>query len=129
MTWRTALILSVWLATWVPACAQQPGSCKTITYEGLAEKVPIPTFAGISSPGWVAGISVVAYGLPLGDPTGGHAQFINEPSPVTAAVFLNGSNDITFATPVSSVQYYYATAYSTTVTAYDASNNVLAQEA
>ena len=101
-------------------------SCKVIDYEGLAERVAIPTFNGVSAAGWVAGISVAAYGLPLGDFTGGHAQFINQPSGITVAVFINGTNDIFFANPVSSVQYYYATAYPTTLTAYDKGNNVIA---
>ena len=103
-------------------------SCRTITYEGVAEKQPIPVFNGVASAGWVAGISVLAYGLPLGNPSGGHAQFDNQPSGVTAAVFLNGSNnDITFATPISAFQYYYATGYPTQLTAYDSNGNILAQ--
>ena len=87
-----------------PRAASSGQTCKTVTYEGLADRANIPTISGISANGWIAGISVAAYGLQLGDHTGLHAQYINEPSPVTTAVFYNtNSDDITFSPPVSSV--------------------------
>jgi hypothetical protein len=97
-----------------------PGICKTYTYEGLPDRTQIPVFDGISAAGWVAGIS---------DAAGGTAQFINAPSGITVAVFLYGGTDaINFTAPVQSVQFYYATGFPTTVTAYDIDNNVLATE-
>ncbi|HEX3748291.1 MAG TPA: hypothetical protein VHW09_30390 [Bryobacteraceae bacterium] len=93
-------------------------SCKTYTFEGLPDRNPIPPFDGISANGWDSGIS---------ETQGGTAQFINAPSGITVAVFLGGGTDtITFTNPVQSVQYYYATAYATTLTAYDSNGTVVA---
>jgi len=95
--------------------AQPPGqSCKTYDFDGLPEQTQIPSFDGLSSPGWYAGIS-------------GIANLTNLPYGYTAAVFFQGGTDtLTFANPVESVQYYYATAYPTTLTAYDNMGNVVA---
>ncbi len=106
-------------------------SCSVINFEGLDEKVSIGKFQGIASAnGWVSGITVEAYGYAMGDPRGfSHAQFVDPPSGITVAVFLNGNNnDITFDTPVSRVSYYYATGYNTVLTAYDSQGNQLASQ-
>jgi hypothetical protein len=72
----------------------------------------------MSAAGWVAGISFQA---------GGTAQFIGAPSGDTVAVFLNGGTDqITFAAPVQSIQFSYATGYASTLTGYDQNGNVVA---
>jgi beta-lactam-binding protein with PASTA domain len=94
--------------------------CKLYTFEGLPNQVQIPSFDGITATGWYSGIS---------DAAGGTAQFINAPSGITAAVFYaGGTDDIDFAVPVGSVQFWYATGYAFTVTAYDQNGNVVASE-
>ena len=103
------------------AAASSGESCKTYTFNGLPDKTQIPSFDGISAPGWVSGISVA---------DGGTAQFIDAPDDdSTVAVFLGGgTNTINFAAPVESVQYYYATAYATTLAAYDSNGNLITSE-
>ncbi len=95
------------------------GSCKLYAFEGVPDRTSIPSFDGISAPGWVGGIT--------DEVAGGTAQFINAPSGDTVAVFLNGGTDqINFASPVQSIDFYYATAYATTLTGYDSNGNVVA---
>lgn len=117
MTSRVAIVLAGFL-TVATAHAQSGQVCRTIDYEGIPNQQQVPAFNGVSAGGWVGGISYAA---------GGTAQFVNPPSGITVAVFLNGqSNTITFSSPVTRVQYYYATAYAFTVTAYNTAGNVVA---
>ena len=61
-----------------PALAQaaQGEECSLITFEGLGNVAPIPTFDNISLPGWLAVIDADA---------GGSGNIANEPSPSTIA--------------------------------------------
>jgi hypothetical protein len=96
--------------------------CRTVTFYGVRDQIQIPTFNGISST-WVGGVSQPELG--------GQAYFYNEPSRTGYAAVLvtNEVNTITFASPVASVSFYYATGFNSTVTAYDSSNNPLAEQA
>ncbi len=97
-------------------------ACQYVDFFGVRDKAPIPAFAGITSSGWVGGISFQVQG--------GQAQFTPPPGADDyAAVFLNGqTNVINFSVPVASVTYVYATYYNTTVTAYNSANQIVLQQ-
>jgi hypothetical protein len=101
--------------------------CNLITFEGMGNDVPI---------GVVPGPVTVTFGASwlsiIDADNGGSGNFANEPSPSTAAYFLD-TNDISVSLSPS-VQYleffYSASSISLpiTVTAYDAGNNVVDSE-
>ena len=98
---------------------QNGRSCTVVTFEGLGDIQPIPTFEGITSPNWLSLIE---------GSVGGSGNFSNEPSWFTTAFWLDPSpsQDILFAKPMSNVSFYYASLPGLGLTAYDAGNNVVA---
>lgn len=104
---------------------QQTATCGLITFgEFGGDRQPIPpTNLGFTTvtfgTGWLTLVDVGA---------GGTGDFINEPSPFTAAFYLEGYsyNDIFFSNPVSSTSLYYAAYFGITIEAYDINDNLIA---
>jgi hypothetical protein len=92
--------------------------CITITFEGLGNQAPVPAIQGINSPGWLSLIDA---------DVGGTGNFANEPSPQTIMFWLGSNPSIVLDQPASKVEFYYSTAVTLSVTAYDDKNNVIAQ--
>lgn len=106
-----------------PSQAAQPGeSCTYVDFEGVGNQSPIPEFDGISSPNWLGIIDQDA---------GGTGNIAFEPSPSTVAFWLGGatgtgsSRDIVFADPVALVRFFYTSAVTTQITAFDADGNIV----
>ena len=104
--------------------SQEPGhTCSTIDFEGIGDLDPIPKFDGITSPDWLGIIDFDA---------GGTGNFAFEPSPSTVAFWLGGetgtgsSRDILFEHPVSIVEFFYASAVTTNLDAFDVNGNLVA---
>ena len=94
-------------------------SCTLITFEGLGDLQAIPTFYGISLPDWLSIIQ---------DTAGGSGNFANAPSGVTIAFWLDGnptSQSINIPNGASQISLYYSSYYAITLSAYDASGNLL----
>jgi hypothetical protein len=92
--------------------------CITITFEGLRNGGPVPSIEGINSPGWLSLIDADA---------GGGGNFANEPSPETIMYWLGANPSIVLDHPASKVEFYYSTATTLVVTAYDENNNSITQ--
>lgn len=90
-------------ASVTPRTTNEPGKeCSLITFEGIGDVSPVPTFDNIELPGWLGIIDSDA---------GGQGNFANEPSPSTIAFWLYGnasSQDINFASPVAEVSFRYS---------------------
>lgn len=91
--------------------------CTSVDFEGVDNLQPVPEFEGIRSPDWLGIIDADA---------GGTGNFAFEPSPETIAFWLGGptgtgsSRDIVFDEPASVVEFFYASAVTTRLTAFDA---------
>jgi hypothetical protein len=98
---------------------ESSSSCTLITFEGLGDLAAIPTFEGISFPGWLSIIS---------DTVGGDGNFANAPGGDTIAFWLYGnptSQNILIPNGASSVSFYYSSYYPITLSAYDSNGNLL----
>ena len=101
------------------APAQNGSSCTFLTFEGLGNLATIPTFQGISLPGWLSIID---------NADGGTGNFADAPSGVTIAFWLYGnptSQNIQIPAGASSISFYYSAYYPITVSAYDSVGNLV----
>lgn len=92
--------------------------CTTITFEGLADLAAVPAIEGINSPGWLSLIDFDA---------GGNGNFAHEPSPETIMFWLGSDPSIVLDKPASRVAFFYSTAVTLIVTAFDKDSNQIAQ--
>ncbi|MGD2114464.1 MAG: hypothetical protein PVG07_05400, partial [Acidobacteriota bacterium] len=96
--------------------------CTTIDFEGVGDLSAIPVFDGITSPDWLGIIDADA---------GGSGNIAFEPSPETIAFWLGGedgtgsSRDILFDEPAAVVEFFYASAVTTRLEAFDSSGRLL----
>ncbi|MEP7027683.1 MAG: hypothetical protein ABI960_03720 [Candidatus Eisenbacteria bacterium] len=101
-----------------------PEDCSLIGFEGVGNTNPVGTYVGpVTVTFGTSWLGVVDFDA------GGVGNFANEPSPSTAASFLD-QNDIgiTLSPPVRFVQFQYTAAAQSlpvTVYAYDSSNNLI----
>lgn len=99
--------------------AAVPGQqCTTLTFEGLADQVAVPSVSGINSPGWLSLID---------EDAGGTGNFANEPSPETVMFWLGSNPSIVLDVPASKIEFSYSTSVFLRVRAFDASNALIAQ--
>lgn len=97
--------------------------CTSVDFEGVDDVQPVPEFEGIRSPDWLGIIDADA---------GGSGNFAFEPSPETIAFWLGGptgtgsSRDIVFDEPASVVEFFYASAVTTRLTAFDSQGRQVA---
>ena len=103
--------------TLLPQTTVENGTvCTTIDFEGVGDQRPIPEFDGIRSPDWLGVIDFDA---------GGGGNFAHEPSPSTIAFWLGGatgtgsSRDIVLDQPAAVVDFFYASAVTTRMEAFD----------
>ena len=93
--------------------------CTTIDFEGISNLGAVPEFDGVTSPGWLGLIDADA---------GGSGNFAFEPSPETIAFWLGGapgSRDILIADPASRLEFFYASAVTVQLAAFDADGNLV----
>ena len=92
--------------------------CTTVTFEGLADNARVPAIQGINFNGWLSLIDADA---------GGNGNFANEPTPETIMFWLGSDPSIVLNNPASKIEFFYSTSVTLTVTAFDQSNNQIAQ--
>jgi hypothetical protein len=99
----------------------EPGkACTTYDFEGIGNLAAVPEFSGITSPNWLGIIDA---------DNGGNGNIAHEPSPSTVAFWLgtpSNYRDILFDVPVSDVSFFYASAVTVTIQAFDANNQQVA---
>jgi hypothetical protein len=101
-----------------------PNDCSLIGFEGIGNNNPVGTYFGPVTvqfgSSWLGLVDADA---------GGSGNFANEPSPSTAAYFLDQNDiSITLTPPVRFVQFQYTAAAQSlpiTVYAYDSANNLI----